>query len=81
MLNMQGNDKYYVNVGGKYFEERTQTIFPLTPWGSMGVKVFDFDNDGNMDLYVTDMHSDMSEDIGPERESSRPECNFLKIFF
>jgi hypothetical protein len=34
----------------------------------MGVKVFDYDNDGKMDLYVTDMHSDMSEDIGPDRE-------------
>lgn len=76
VLNMQGNDKYYVNVGGKYFEERTQTIFPLTPWGSMGVKVFDFDNDGNMDLYVTDMHSDMSEDIGPEREKLKARMQF-----
>jgi len=68
VLNMQGNDKYYVNIEGKYFEDRTQTVFPRTPWGSMGVKVFDYDNDGKMDLYVTDMHSDMSEDIGPDRE-------------
>ena len=34
----------------------------------MGVKVFDFDNDGRMDIYVTDMHSDMSEHVGIEKE-------------
>ena len=31
----------------------------------MGVKVFDYNNDGRFDLFVTDMHSDMSEMIGP----------------
>ena len=34
----------------------------------MGVKVFDYDLDGRMDMYITDMHSDMSEKIGVERE-------------
>ena len=34
----------------------------------MGIKVFDFNNDGRLDIFVTDMHSDMSEMIGPERE-------------
>ena len=34
----------------------------------MGIKFFDYDNDGRLDLFVTDMHSDMSEEIGPERE-------------
>ena len=68
VLNMQGHDQYYENVGGEYFIRKSREIFPKTPWGSMGVKVFDYNNDGLMDLYVTDMHSDMSEDIGPERE-------------
>jgi len=68
VLNMQGDDHYYQNEGGKRFAARTAAHFPKTPWGSMGVKFFDFDNDGQMDLYVTDMHSDMWEDIGPERE-------------
>ena len=48
--------------------DRTAAVFPKTPWGSMGIKFFDFDNDGLLDLFVTDMHSDMSEEIGPERE-------------
>ena len=69
VLNMQGDDQYYVNVGGEYFEKKSREFFPLTPWGAMGVKTFDFENDGDMDLFITDMHSDMSEQVGPERES------------
>ena len=68
VLNMQGHDEYYENVGGKYFEKRSRAVFPKTPWGSMGIKAFDYDNDGDLDIMLTDMHSDMSEDIGPARE-------------
>ncbi len=68
VLNMQGNDEYYENVRGEYFVRKSRQLFPTTPWGSMGVAALDYDNDGRMDLYVTDMHSDMSEDIGPGRE-------------
>ena len=68
LLNMQGRDYYYENVGGTRFADRTAAVFPKTPWGSMGIKFFDYDNDGLLDLFVTDMHSDMSEEIGPERE-------------
>ena len=34
----------------------------------MGVKSFDYDNDGDMDLMISDMHSDMSEKIDTEKE-------------
>jgi hypothetical protein len=68
VLNMQGDNHYYENAAGKAFVEKTAQRFPRTPWGSMGIKFFDFDNDGRLDLFVTDMHSDMSENIGPERE-------------
>ncbi|HEX4628318.1 MAG TPA: CRTAC1 family protein, partial [Gemmatimonadales bacterium] len=43
----------------------TRRYFPKTPWGAMGVKVFDFDGDGRLDLFVTDMHSDMWVNIPP----------------
>ena len=67
-LNMQGNDHYWVNMGGTRFENQQASVFPRTPWGAMGVKSFDIDNDGHFDLLISDMHSDMSEDIGPEHE-------------
>jgi hypothetical protein len=34
----------------------------------MGIKVFDFNNDGKLDIFITDMHSDMSDPIGPDEE-------------
>lgn len=71
VLNMQGDDHYYVNQGGKRFQSAGRDVFPKTPWGSMGVKSFDYDDDGDFDLYVTDMHSDMAEDIGPELEKQK----------
>jgi enediyne biosynthesis protein E4 len=66
ILNMQGNNHFYVNVNGDRFMDETDQYFPKTPWGGMGVKFFDFNNDGLMDLYVTDMHSDMSHDLDYE---------------
>jgi len=70
-LNMQGADHYFENVKGKRFVEKTPEYFPKTPWGSMGVKFFDFDNDGRMDLLVTDMHSDMMDQIAPDHEKEK----------
>ena len=76
ILNMQGRNHYFENEGGKKFVDRTEKYFPRTPWGAMGIKFFDFDNDGRMDLLLTDMHSDMFEESGPEREKqkARPEA-------
>jgi enediyne biosynthesis protein E4 len=67
-LNMQGHNHYFENEGGKRFAEKTDQYFPKTSWGAMGIKFFDFDNDGLVDLYVTDMHSDMSHDVDPDSE-------------
>jgi enediyne biosynthesis protein E4 len=70
-LNMQGADQYFENEGGKRFVDKTPEYFPKTPWGAMGVKFFDYDNDGRMDLLVTDMHSDMMADQSPEHEKEK----------
>jgi len=67
-LNMQGHNHYYENEDGKKFVEKTDQYFPKTPWGAMGIKFFDYDNDGRMDLFIADMHSDMSQEPGPENE-------------
>src|SRR5579863_5165694 len=70
-LNMQGHSHYYENQGGKKFVEKTVQYFPKTPWGAMGIKFFDYDNDGRMDLFIADMHSDMSDEPGPENEKKK----------
>jgi hypothetical protein len=61
VLNMQGQQHYFENQGGRRFVDKTPERFPKAPWGAMGIKFFDMDNDGRPDLLVTDMHSDMSE--------------------
>ena len=50
---------------GKRFVRKSRDVFPRTSWGAMGIKVFDVNNDGRMDIFITDMHSDMSEEIRP----------------
>jgi hypothetical protein len=60
VLSMQGDDKYYENMQGKKFAEKTSAYFPKTPWGAMGIKFFDYNQDGLIDLLITDMHSDMT---------------------
>jgi hypothetical protein len=71
ILNMQGHGHYFENVGGRSFVDKTAEYFPKTPWGAMGIKFFDFDNDGRPDLFITDMHSDMFENLAPDRETQK----------
>jgi enediyne biosynthesis protein E4 len=75
-LNMQGRSHYYENVGGQKFVEKTDAYFPKTPWGAMGLKFFDFDNDGRMDLFIADMHSDMSYEPGPDKEKLKSDVTW-----
>jgi hypothetical protein len=70
-LNMQGSNSFWENEGGKKFVDKTAEYFPRTPWGAMGIKFFDYDNDGRMDLLITDMHSDMSQEPGTDNEKQK----------
>ena len=63
VLDMQGGDHLWLNEGGKRFRDATARYFPKSAWGSMGVKVFDFNGDSRLDLFVTSMHPDMWVDI------------------
>ena len=68
---MQGHDEFWYNLGGGRFQNRGRRIFPATPWGSMGVKVLDWNGDGRFDLFVTDMHTDMASELKPEDEKRK----------
>jgi enediyne biosynthesis protein E4 len=80
VLNMQGDDQYYESLGGKIFINKSAEVFPRTPWGSMGVKVFDHNNDGLQDLYLTDMHSDMSHNVAEEMEHTKSKMQWPEKF-
>lgn len=80
ILNMQGHDEYYENVEGKYFKNRSRELFPKTPWGAMSIKAFDYDNDGDQDIIISDMHSDMSQRVGPEKEKLKSEMKWKESF-
>jgi cytochrome oxidase Cu insertion factor (SCO1/SenC/PrrC family) len=74
VLGMQGNDEYYENIEGKRFELKSRDVFPESPWGGMGVKSFDYNNDGRLDIFVTNMHGDMFKGglNGPEEKLKVP---------
>ena len=79
-LNMQGSNHYFENVAGKRFVDKTAQAFPRTSWGAMGIKFFDADNDGRPDLFITDMHSDMSVEVGPDRETLKSAMEWTRDF-
>ena len=67
--NMFGTSILYRNDGKGHFEDVTRDVLGKTPFGTVGVRAFDYDADGHLDFYAVDMHSDMwtTFDYGPER--------------
>ncbi len=59
VTNMFGASQLYRNNRDGTFTEVTGDVLGKTSWGAIGAKAFDFNNDGRLDLFVTDMHSDM----------------------
>jgi hypothetical protein len=67
---MFGRGQLYRNGGRGTFTDVTAATLEKTPHGAIGTKVFDYDGDGRLDLFVVDMHSDMWTGID-DRERSR----------
>jgi hypothetical protein len=59
ITSMFGASQLYHNNGNGTFTEVTRETLGRTSWGGMGCKAFDFNNDGKLDLFIVDMHSDM----------------------
>lgn len=59
VTSMFGPDQLYRNLGNGTFEDVTRKAFDRTSFGAIGSKVFDYDDDGRLDLIIVDMHSDM----------------------
>jgi len=57
--NMFGLSQLYRNDGRGHFDDVTREVLRRTSMGAVGCKAFDFDNDGRLDLFIADMHSDM----------------------
>jgi len=76
ILNMQGDDHYLSNLGDGRFSDNTFDFFPKTPYGAMGIGAFDFDNDGDQDLLITDMHSDMNAALEPDDEQMKQRLRY-----
>jgi hypothetical protein len=59
VTNMFGASQLYRNEGNGTFTDVTRETLGRTSWGAIGAKCFDLNNDGQLDLCVVDMHSDM----------------------
>jgi len=79
IINMQGPDEYYENDNGQRFIKKSSELFPETSMGAMGIKVFDFDNDGRQDIYISDMHSDMAKNGKLSIDQEKKKAPFAPI--
>jgi len=59
VTSMFGRAQLYRNDADGTFTDVTLATLGRTPWGGLGVKVLDYNNDGRLDIGIVDMHSDM----------------------
>jgi hypothetical protein len=79
VTNMFGASQLYRNNGDGTFTDVTREALGRTSWGAIGCKAFDFNNDGHLDLFISDMHSDMWLNFGFDPRKIPPEI-FRKKF-
>ena len=59
VTNMFGLSQLYRNGEDGVFRDAAAKALRAISYGTIGAKAFDYNNDGRLDLFVTDMHSDM----------------------
>jgi len=59
VTSMFAKSHLYHNDGKGRFTDVTGDILGRTSWGAIGSKLLSVNNDGQLDLFITDMHSDM----------------------
>ena len=69
VTNMFGTSQLHRNDGQGRFDDVTSETLCRTSYGGTGCKAFDFDNDGRLDLFIIDMHSDMWAGFGSPRKA------------
>ncbi len=67
VTNMFGQSQLYRNNHDGTFTDIMKQIGAKPSFGAIGCKAFDFNNDGHLDVFMTDMHSDMwiAADVDP----------------
>jgi len=66
---MFGPSQLYRNNHDGTFTDVTRETLGYTSFGGTGARAFDFNNDGRLDLFIVDMHSDMWMDLDSRHES------------
>jgi hypothetical protein len=81
VTSMFGRCQLYRNKGNGTFEDVTRITLGRTPFGAVGARLLDFNNDGRLDLYVVDMHSDMWMSVDEEHTSLPDAIRYEKTKF
>ncbi len=69
VTSMFGRCQLYRNNGDGTFTDVALEVLGRTPYGSVGARLLDMNNDGRLDLYVVDMHSDMWTGLDREHKT------------
>jgi hypothetical protein len=78
---MFGRGQLYRNGGHGTFTDVTAETLEKTSHGAIGTKVFDYDGDGRLDLFVVDMHSDMWMGLDARQNSRAAALEFQRRRF
>jgi hypothetical protein len=78
VTNMFGLSQLFRNDGRGHFDDVARDVLARTSMGAIGSKAFDYDNDGRLDLFIADMHSDMWV-LADNEKSVQPGTKFPRL--